>query len=193
MENEATTNKTLIPTHRESLFWILSPVSCLLSSVSCPIRPSCPVCRRSTNVERALQIVLFLQNKPNFKMGNINISTARTKAYANEQRTMSNERYSKQTQFKPNPIPKLELCSTLSEVEGPIEANSPTPKSPEFAQKQASPPKIRFFTPATPQNPQNSLKNRCLSRISGAIQPTQKLRAPTPKSPANRRPARLLP
>jgi hypothetical protein len=34
-------------------------------------------------------------------MGNINISTARTKAYGNEQRTMNNERYSKQTQTKP--------------------------------------------------------------------------------------------
>ena len=34
-------------------------------------------------------------------MGNINISTARTKAYAKEQRTMSNERYPKQTQSNP--------------------------------------------------------------------------------------------
>jgi ABC-type antimicrobial peptide transport system permease subunit len=42
-----------------------------------------------------------LQNKANFKMGNINISTARTKAYANEQRTMNNEHYSKQTQSNP--------------------------------------------------------------------------------------------
>jgi hypothetical protein len=44
----------------------------------------------------------FLQNKPNFKMGNINISTAKTKAYAKEQRTMINERYSKQSQIKAN-------------------------------------------------------------------------------------------
>ena len=43
----------------------------------------------------------IMQNKANFKMGNINISTARTKAYANRQRTMNNERYSKQTQSKP--------------------------------------------------------------------------------------------
>jgi hypothetical protein len=42
-----------------------------------------------------------LQNKANVKMGNINISTAKTKAYANEQRTMNNKRYSKQTQSKP--------------------------------------------------------------------------------------------
>jgi hypothetical protein len=34
-------------------------------------------------------------------MGKITISTATLKAYANEQRTMNNERYSKQTQSKP--------------------------------------------------------------------------------------------
>jgi hypothetical protein len=44
---------------------------------------------------------LIMQNKANFKMGNINISTARTKAYAKEQRTMNNEHDSKQTQSKP--------------------------------------------------------------------------------------------
>jgi hypothetical protein len=42
-----------------------------------------------------------MQNKANFKMGNIHISTAKAKAYAKEQRTMSNDRYSKQTQSKP--------------------------------------------------------------------------------------------
>jgi len=47
----------------------------------------------------------FLQNKANFKMGNINISTARPKAYANEQQTMSTERYQKQTQSNPIPPP----------------------------------------------------------------------------------------
>ena len=47
----------------------------------------------------------FLQNKANFKMGNINISTARTKAYAHEQQTMDNERYPKQTQSNPIPPP----------------------------------------------------------------------------------------
>jgi len=44
-------------------------------------------------------------NKPNFKMGKMTIRTATTKAYANEQRTMSNERYSKQTQSNPIPPP----------------------------------------------------------------------------------------
>jgi hypothetical protein len=54
----------------------------------------------------------------------MNISIAAVKPYANEQRPMNNERYSKQTQFKPNSSPKLEPCSTLSEVEGPIKPNS---------------------------------------------------------------------
>jgi hypothetical protein len=42
-----------------------------------------------------------MQNKANVKMGKMTISTARTKAYANEQRTMSNDRYSKQSQSNP--------------------------------------------------------------------------------------------
>ena len=63
----------------------------------------------------------FLQNKANFKIGNINISTARTKTYANEQRTMSNERYSKQTQ------------QVLSGVEG----TNPIPPPPSCAGKES--------------------------------------------------------
>ena len=43
----------------------------------------------------------IMQNKPNVKMGNMNISTATVKAYAKEQRTKNNERYPKQTQSKP--------------------------------------------------------------------------------------------
>jgi hypothetical protein len=43
----------------------------------------------------------IMQNKANVKIGNINISTARTKAYLKEQRTMNNERHSKQTQNSP--------------------------------------------------------------------------------------------
>jgi len=48
---------------------------------------------------------IITQNKPNVKMGNITISTARTKAYGNKQRTMNNERYPKQTQSNPIPPP----------------------------------------------------------------------------------------
>ncbi len=40
--------------------------------------------------------------KPNVKIGKMNISIATIKDYDNEQRTINNERYSKQTQFKPN-------------------------------------------------------------------------------------------
>jgi len=47
----------------------------------------------------------IMQNKANFTMGNINISTARTKACANEQPTMSNECYPKQTQSNPILLP----------------------------------------------------------------------------------------
>jgi len=65
----------------------------------------------------------FLQNKANFKMGKMTISPATTKPYLNEQRTMNSERHPKQSQFKPNPSPKLDLCSTLSEVEGPSKPN----------------------------------------------------------------------
>jgi hypothetical protein len=47
-------------------------------------------------------------------MGNINISTARTKAYANEQRTMNNEH---RTSSKTNPIkanlPDTEMSATF--------------------------------------------------------------------------------
>jgi len=59
----------------------------------------------------------IMQNKPNFKMGNINISTARTKAYAKEQRTMNNEHYRKQTQSNPKLSPPRRNPA-LSEVEG---------------------------------------------------------------------------
>jgi len=46
---------------------------------------------------------IITQNKPDFKMGKMTISPATTKPYLNEQRTMNNERCSKQTQS--NPIP----------------------------------------------------------------------------------------
>jgi hypothetical protein len=62
-----------------------------------------------------------MQNKPNFKMGNINVTTAPTRAYANEQRTMSNEHYSKQTQ------------QVLSGVEG----TNPIPLPPSCAGKES--------------------------------------------------------
>jgi hypothetical protein len=42
-----------------------------------------------------------LQNKANFKMGNITINIAAPKTYANKQQTTNNERCSKQTQSNP--------------------------------------------------------------------------------------------
>jgi len=125
-------SKPNIPIHRESVFCLLSFVSCLLPYP--PILPSLPRAHRhrpSILINGLFLCVLcdlcglnpFLQNKANFKMGNINISTAITKSYTNKQRTMNHEPHSKQSQFKPNPSPKLELCSTLSEVEGPIKPN----------------------------------------------------------------------
>jgi len=42
-----------------------------------------------------------MQNKANVKIGKMNTSIATIKDYDNEQRTINNERYSKQTQFKP--------------------------------------------------------------------------------------------
>jgi len=42
-----------------------------------------------------------MQNKANVKIGKMNTSIATIKDYDNEQRTINNERYSKQTQSKP--------------------------------------------------------------------------------------------
>jgi hypothetical protein len=54
----------------------------------------------------------IMQNKANVKMGNINISTVTTKCYVNEQRTMNNERHSKQTQTKPILPPRSAIRPT---------------------------------------------------------------------------------
>jgi hypothetical protein len=57
-------------------------------------------------------------------MGNIIISTARTKAYANEQPPMSNEHYSKQTQSNPIPLdffsPRQKDCWGILAEKGEI-------------------------------------------------------------------------
>jgi hypothetical protein len=42
-----------------------------------------------------------MQNKANVKIGKMNISAVTKKDYDKEQRTINNERYSKQTQTKP--------------------------------------------------------------------------------------------
>jgi len=43
-----------------------------------------------------------MQNKANVKIGKMNISIATIKDYGKKQRTINNERYSKQSQFKAN-------------------------------------------------------------------------------------------
>jgi hypothetical protein len=75
---------------------------------------------------------IIAQNKPNFKIGNINISTARTKSYGNKQQTMNNERYPKQTQT--NPIPPFRR----DEIRHPtyeIRDTNPIPPRPKVAAK----------------------------------------------------------
>jgi len=106
MENEATT-KTPIPIHRESLFWILSPVFC-------PTRPSCPACPRSTLVETPLQIALFFAKQSQFQNGQYKHKYSKNKGLC--QRTTNNEQptLSKTNPIKPNssrrsripPLPK---------------------------------------------------------------------------------------
>ncbi len=127
-------SKTNMPIHRESLFWILSPVFCLLSPVSCllpypPILPSFPALYES-----------IMQNKPNVKIGKINISTAIIKTYATEQRTMNNEHYPKQTQS--NPIPNAQTaypacrtrdCHPFDCVQGRLPRNDEFEWIPPFA------------------------------------------------------------
>jgi hypothetical protein len=48
---------------------------------------------------------VFIQNKPNVKIGKINVTFLATKPYVNELRTMNYELASKQTQYKPNSNP----------------------------------------------------------------------------------------
>jgi hypothetical protein len=80
--------------------------------------PSIPSCFRAflPNV-RALQLSsalykspLFMQNKPNVKIGKMTISTVATKPYPNEQRTINNEHYSKQTQTNPKLSPPTQYA-----------------------------------------------------------------------------------
>ena len=148
MENKAPT-KTTIPIHRESISCLVSRVSCLLSSVFClppypPILPSLPRIHES-----------IMQNKANVKMGNINISTARTKAYANEQRTMSNDHYPKQTQSNPIPPPPTRFFAQKSSFARPwaqSKGKLPAP-IPIFRPKITAP---RAYPPAEMPPPERS-------------------------------------
>ena len=85
----------------------------LLSLIPCALMPLCLVLF-SPSCLRGHQSIM--QNKAKVKIGKINISTARTKAYANEQRTMNHERHSKQTQSNPIPCPYSDLRDTRHEI-----------------------------------------------------------------------------
>jgi len=72
----------LIINHLYSVFAVRHPVDCHLSSVICLL--SSVLCRQySTSVENPLQIDLFLQNKPNFRKSQMNVSFLYTKDYEN--------------------------------------------------------------------------------------------------------------
>jgi len=91
-KNKAKTNP--IPPHRES-------IENRVSSIKYPAlfmqnKPNPGAIRDTQHAIRKTKPI-----KPNFKMGKMNISTVITKAYANEQRTINNERPSKQTQSNP--------------------------------------------------------------------------------------------
>ena len=83
----------------------------------------------------------IMQNKANFKMGKIAISKAPIKAYVDKQRTMSNERYQKQTQS--NPIPPSYISSTTR-----IAASRPI-ESRQFCRYQPNTLHIPVFSQKT--------------------------------------------
>jgi len=72
----------------------LYSVFCLLPSVLA-----------STLVENPLQIDLFMQNKPNFRKSQMNLSVCMKIAYENKSNWTLGENKPNQTQFKPN-LPK---------------------------------------------------------------------------------------
>ncbi len=110
-----------------SAFCILSSVFCLLYSVFCLLSSASCLLSKPPSLPRIHESIM--QNKPNVKIGNINTSTARTKAYAKEQRTMNNERYPKQTQSNPIPPPRRftlhEIRHTTYEPNPPPNRRSP--------------------------------------------------------------------
>ncbi len=215
MENEATT-KTPTPTHRASLFWILSPAFCLLPKPPIPARSGCRNFALCTlifafstylschefiatdppflsmdyfSVFSAFSVAIsfvppwlcghesITQNKANVKMGNINISTARTKAYAKEQRTMTNERYPKQTQSNPihPPPPTSHLGlpaegpgARLASADAGIEARYSYPRATRI-QNRESRIGNRPSRCQRQEAPKNQEKDGCRKELSGRL------------------------
>ncbi len=152
MENEPTT-KTPIPTHRASLFWILSPASCLLPYPPIPTRSgfrnfalctlifAFSIILRSTLVEPPLQITLFSAKQTQFPHAK-NQCKPLCRKELHQYSALRRPR--KTNPIEPNSSPKLELCSTLSEVEGPIKPNSPAPHSSSANLAVALMPSINY-------------------------------------------------
>jgi len=148
--------------HRQTVFCLLYSISCLLSFTQIPY-PTTPL---------QLSSVLYksphsAQNKPNVKMGNINISTAIVKAYANKQRTMNNERCSKQTQSNPIPASRERPAirnPALSGVEGTqyaIRSTQYAIRSTQYAVRNTQ-YAIRNTNLAQPPPGSHNMKKMCL-------------------------------
>ena len=82
-------SKANIPTHRESLFWILSPVFCLLPNQ--PILPSLPRIHES-----------IMQNKPNSLNTEFNATLFATKLYRKNRPDRARKNKPNQSQFTRN-------------------------------------------------------------------------------------------
>ena len=88
---QSTNNYELLAT----VNWHPTTENCLLFSVFCLLP--------SKSVENPLQIgPIFLQNKPNFKIGKMNITSATTVNYINKLRTTNYELIMKTNPNKPN-------------------------------------------------------------------------------------------
>ena len=105
-------SKASIPINRESLFWILSPVFCLLPHP--PVLPSLP------NIHESI-----MQNKANFPNDRANASTVVAKVYTNKPLLATRK---KQTQSNPilsrrsperSRIPPPSILSTATPLRRP--------------------------------------------------------------------------
>jgi len=127
---------------------------CLKNEIG-PFVPSCPhkgpwgLSGYESIMQRPKGVLSEVEgNKPNFKMGNINISTARTKAYPKEQRTMNNDRL-------------LKTNSTSPERSRRNKPNSPAPLlRRERIQNLGAKRISRFIGPASKiENPVSRIKH----------------------------------
>jgi hypothetical protein len=97
--SKRTRSKANIPIHRESLFWILSPVFCLLPKP--PLLPSLPGIHES-----------IMQNKPNSPNDKTTATSYATQIYSNIPLRSAPK---KQTQTKPIPPTQYAIPNTQYE------------------------------------------------------------------------------